>query len=152
MSHFGNISTWPSSNSCGFYHVWPHLVWLCGFILFIVMLSLPYCICASCQMPFRHHMSSSYSAFSSHAISCCILSFMLLPWASWAWPCPPFKPLHHHFSSFPLLPSFIKCYFPFSINVHLLPVNLASCPKPLCQIYPYFKLFRSGSKMTQVWI
>ena len=133
MSHFGNISTWPSSNSCEFCHAWPHLVLVMCVILFLVMLSLLFCICASCHVAFILIMCMLWShtyyvvACSMHK-SCIITNSPSFPF--------------FHFASAP---------FTFSLNVHILPINLAPCHLPLCQISPYLKLFWSGSRMTQVW-
>ncbi|WP_222850852.1 hypothetical protein, partial [Lactiplantibacillus plantarum] len=89
----------------------------------------------------QFHLMPSHVAFFIHVVAMSIMGMTLSPFQTIA----PSLLL-----PFLFLPSFAKCYFSFSITVHLLPVNPAPCPKPLCQISPYLKLFWSGSKMTQV--
>ena len=91
--------------------------------------SLSYCICASCHY-----------AFSMLII--CLVVFILLCLHHVRYCCLPMHLSHASSPSpFLLLPFFFaSATFPSSINVHLLPINLAPCPQPLCQISFYLEL------------
>ena len=151
-SIFGNISMLFSIQ----FHLgsifWSHFVLLCAYTHFIAMLSLSYCICASCHIPFSHHM------FASCAYQC----FVVLMWTCISMICMHDMLLHVlcviHASPPPCIT--ISPSLSFFLQVPFYPpsltFNLASifCHHVIylpVKFQPFYKLFWLGFKMAQVW-